>query len=184
MDAAIIYWSHTGNTEKVALAMQDGLNEAGMNVSMFRVEEEEQVDFFAYDLVCIGFPSYQWSPPKPVDEFLKGKFASYREEGRIKWGAPTVPGKNALIFCTYSGPHTGVREAVPAGLYVGQFFEHLGFSVLDEWYLAAEFHGSEAASTQGRLGDLRGLPNEDDLRKVKRNAALLVNRIKPVSEQE
>jgi quercetin dioxygenase-like cupin family protein/multimeric flavodoxin WrbA len=180
MDAVIVYWSNTGNTEKVARAVQEGLKDAGMNVSLLRVEEAGDVDFFAYDLVCIGFPSYQWSPPKPMDEFLKRKFSSYREEGRVKWGAPAVPGKNALIFCTYSGPHTGIREAVPAGLYAGQFFEHLGFSVLDEWYVAAEFHGSEAASTEGRMGDVRGLPDENDLRKVKRDVAMLINRMNPV----
>jgi quercetin dioxygenase-like cupin family protein len=183
MDAIIIYWSNTGNTEKVALAVHDGLNEAGMNVSLLRVEDAGDVDFFAYDLVCIGFPSYQWSPPKPMDEFLKRKFRSYRDEGLVKWGAPAVPGKNALIFCTYSGPHTGIREAVPAGLYAGQFFEHMGFTVLDEWYVAAEFHGSEAASTEGRMGDVRGLPSDDDLRKVNRDAAMLINRLNPLPKR-
>jgi len=44
-------------------------------------------------------------------------------------------GKNALIFCTYSGPHTGIDEATPAGKYAGQFFEYVGFTALGEWYL-------------------------------------------------
>ena len=174
MDAIIVYWSKTGNTEKVALALQEGLREAGVSVVLTKVEDAGEVDFYAYDLVCLGFPSHGWSPPEPVDAFLKKKFGAYGAQGRIKAGSPKVPGKNALIFCTYSGPHTGVREAVPAGLYAGQFFEHLGFDVLDEWYLVGEFHGSEEASTKGRMGDIRGRPNEQDLRKVKRDAALLV----------
>ena len=174
MDAIIVYWSKTGNTEKVALALQEGLREAGANVALTRVQDAADIDFYAYDLVCLGFPSYGWSPPEPVDAFLKNKFGAYRAQSRIKAGAPKMPGKNALIFCTYSGPHTGVREAVPAGLYAGQFFEHLGFDVLDEWYLVGEFHGSEEASTKGRMGDIRGRPNEQDLGKVKRDAALLV----------
>jgi hypothetical protein len=78
-----------------------------------------------------------------------------------------VPGKNALIFCTYSGPHTGINEAIPAGLYAGQFFEHIGFTVLDEWYVLSEFHGHENASTKGRMGDIRGKPTEEDLMKIK-----------------
>jgi hypothetical protein len=139
-----------------------------------RVEDSEDVDFYAYDLVCIGFPSYRWSPPAPMDAFLNSKFSRYRAEGRVKAGAPRVPGKNALIFCTYSGPHTGIREAVPAGLYAGQFLEHLGFTVRDEWYVVGEFHGSEEASTRGRLGDIRGRPSGDDLRKVKQDVARLV----------
>ena len=80
MEAVIIYWSNTGNTEKVALAVQEGLSEAGMTVSLRRVEDAGDIDFFAYDLVCIGFPSYQWSPPKLMDDFLKRKFSAYRPE--------------------------------------------------------------------------------------------------------
>jgi len=64
---------------------------------------------------------------------LLKKFDDYRKQEKIKTGAPKVPGKNVLIFCTYSGPHTGLREATPVGKYVGQFFEHIGFTVLDEW---------------------------------------------------
>jgi hypothetical protein len=83
-----------------------------------RTEEAADINFYDYDLICIGFPSYQWSPPKPVDKFLKSKFAEYRRQGRVKVGAPKVPGKNALIFCTYSGPHTGINEAIllPCGM--------------------------------------------------------------------
>ena len=99
--------------------------------------------------------------------FLKNKFMAYRKEGNIKPGAPKVPGKNALIFVTYSGPHTGMDEATPAGKYMRQFFEHLGFMVIAEWYVLSEFHGSLENSTQGRMGDIRGKPTEDDLLKIK-----------------
>lgn len=178
MNAIIIYWSKTGNTEKVALAIEEGLVEAGADVSLKRVEDAGDTDFYAYDLVCIGFPSYRWGPPKPMDEFLSSKFRTYKDQGRVKLGAPNVPGKNALVFCTYSGPHTGIREATPAALHAGQFLEHLGFSVLAEWCVVGEFHGSEEVSTRGRLGDIRGRPNEEDLRGVKQDAARLVNAMK------
>jgi hypothetical protein len=79
MKAAIIYWSHIGNTEKVAQAIKEGLKAAGIKVSLKRVKESADVDFYGYDLICLGFPSYRWSPPKPVDEFLKTKFAEYRD---------------------------------------------------------------------------------------------------------
>jgi len=168
--AAIIYWSKTGNTEKVAFAIRDGLEGAGVRVSLKKAEEAEDIDFFDYDLVCVGFPSYQWHPPKPITDFLNSKMNKYRKEGRVKLGAPKVPGKNSLIFCTYSGPHTGIDEAIPAGKYVGQFFEHLGFTVLDEWYILSEFHGWEEGSTRGGMGDIRGKPTEEDLRTVKADA--------------
>ena len=86
-----------------------------------------------------------------------------------------------LIFCTYSGPHTGINEAIPAGKYAGQFFEHLGFTVLDEWYIVGEFHGNERASTMGRLGDIRGRPNQQDLAQVQRDVSELVQSIQTTS---
>ena len=177
MNAAVIYWSKSGNTEKVALALKEGLETAGTKVVLNRVEDAKDIDFFSYDLICVGFPSYQWRPPEPVDAFLKAKFSEYRQKGFVKTNAPRVSGKNALIFCTYSGPHTGINEAVPAGKYAGQFFDHLGFTVLDEWYVIGEFHGSEEHSTKGRLGNIKGRPNEEDLKKVKHDAANLLIKI-------
>ena len=118
-----------------------------------KVAEAQDVDFYDYDLVCFGVPSYNWHLPKPADEFLKSKFAHYKKDGKIIVNAPKIPGKYALIFCTYSGPHTGIREAVPVGLYAGQFFEHFGFTVADVWYILSEFIGSEENSTMGRMGE-------------------------------
>ena len=85
-------------------------------------------------------------------------------------GAPKVAGKYALVFCTYSGPHTGIDEATPAGKYMRQFFEHIGFTILDEWYVLAEFHGNLENSTKGRMGDIRGKPTGQDLLKIKKDA--------------
>jgi hypothetical protein len=177
MKAAIIYWSKTGNTEKVAVSIREGLETSGVEVWSKRMEEAEDVDFYGYDLLCIGFPSYQWQAPEPVRAYLTSKFSKYREQGRVKIGSPRVPGKNALIFCTYSGVHTGINEAIPAGKYAGQFFEHLGFNLLDEWYILGEFHGKEENSTKGRMGDIRGRPNEVDLRKVKQDVTHLLQRL-------
>lgn len=43
--ALIVYWSKTGNTEKVALAIKDGLTEGGFKVDMKRPDDEGVVDF-------------------------------------------------------------------------------------------------------------------------------------------
>ncbi|MGD0979181.1 MAG: flavodoxin domain-containing protein [Candidatus Bathyarchaeia archaeon] len=160
----------TGNTEKVAFAIKEGLERAGVKVSAKRAEEAADVDFFDYDLVCIGSPSYEWHPPKPMEDLLKMKINNYRKQGKVNLCAPKIPGKNALIFCTYSGPHTGVNEATPVGKYIGQFLEHLGFTVIDEWYILSEFHGWKEGSTKGKMGDIMGKPNGEDLFKIKENA--------------
>jgi flavodoxin len=164
--ALIVYWSKTGNTRKVADAIRQGLEASGLQVIIMEQHEAENVDFFNYDLVCVGAPSYSWHPPEPMDRFLKSKFAAYRQEGRVKFSAPKLPGKNALIFVTYSGPHTGLDEATPAGKYMGQFFEHLGFTIVGEWYVLSEFTGSLENNTLGRMGDIRGRPTREDLQRI------------------
>jgi hypothetical protein len=171
--ALIIYWSKSGNTEKVAKAIEAGLQEADLNVALKKPEEAEGLDYFDYDLVCVGCPSYSWHPPEPMTSFLKKKFSQYRDVGRIKPSAPRVAGKNVLVFVTYSGPHTGLAEATPVGKDIGQYFEHIGFNVLDEWYVLCEFHGSVEHSTQGRLGDIRGKPTAEQLQVIKDDAKRL-----------
>jgi hypothetical protein len=175
--AAVVYWSRTGNTEKVARAIEQTLEARHVDVDYHRVEAAADLDWFGYDLLCVGFPSYGWSPPEPVTNWLKAKFAEYRALGRVKTGAPEIPGKHVLIFCTYSGPHTGIDEAVPAAQYAGQFFAHLGLKVVDEWYIVGEFHGSLERSTRGRLGDIRGRPNERDLEQIVRDTHSLLDQV-------
>ncbi|MBN1249034.1 MAG: flavodoxin domain-containing protein [Anaerolineae bacterium] len=177
MNAIVIYWSRTGNTKQAAHAIRDGLSAGGADVSLTTVDEAGDLDYFDYALVCLGFPSYGWSPPDPVLKWLKGKHRMYGQQGRVQVGASEVAGTQALVFVTYSGPHTGINEAIPAGKTAGQFFEHLGIRVLDEWYIVGEFHGNEEASIKGRLGDIRGRPTEDDLRGIRERATTLVRRL-------
>lgn len=180
MKAAILYWSAGGNTHKVALAIQETLEASGVETVLKRVKDAEDIDWYAYDLVCVGFPSYQWRPPQPVAEYLERKFNEYRRQGKVRVGAPPIPGKHALIFCTYSGQHTGIHEALPATRCAGQYLEHLGFTVWDNacgWCIVGQYHGSEEANTQGRLGDIRGRPDERDLAQVRRDTALLLRRL-------
>jgi flavodoxin len=175
--ALIVYWSKTGNTKKTADAISEGLKEAKWSVTQKTVDESQSEDYFNYDLVCIGAPSYQWLPAEPMIQFLKKKFSEQKQQGKIKPSAPKIHGKNALVFITYSGPHTGLGEAEPAGKYIGQYFEHIGFSVVAEWYILSEFHGSLENSTLGRLGDIRGKPTSDELQKIKEETKKLVAKL-------
>jgi flavorubredoxin len=109
--AVILYWSSTRNTEKVAFAIKEGWEAAGVNVSLRKTTEAKDIDYFDYDPVCVGSPSIRWYPPKQVTDFFFEKFDHYHEQKRVKTGAPKISRKNALIFCTYSGPHTGINEA-------------------------------------------------------------------------
>jgi hypothetical protein len=68
-------------------------------------------------------------------------------------------------------------EAVPAGKYIGQFFEHLGFNTVGEWYILSQFNISsptmENANIEGRMGDIRGKPKNEEPQKIKQDANAL-----------
>jgi flavodoxin len=179
--ALVIYFSATGNTKKVANAIWDALQEENVQGAILRIKDAENEELYDYDLVFLGSPSIRFLPAEPVLRYIKEKLALHRKRGDIKLCAPKVPGKNAVVFCTYSGPHTGINEATTTGKYMAQFFEHIGFQVADEWYIVGEFRGSEAASTMGRLGDIRGRPNLEDLAKVKSDVYDLVRSISTFS---
>jgi flavodoxin len=173
----IIYWSATGNTEKVALTIRDTLIREGITPVVKKVADAKAENLHDYDLVFIGAPSYMWQPPPPVQKYVAEKMEYYRKHDGIKLRAPKTPGKKAVAFITYSGPHTGIREATPAGDYLGQFFEHIGFEVAAKWYIVGEFHNSLENSTGGVLGDIRGRPNQQDLAEVAENVSNLVKSI-------
>lgn len=175
--ALIIYWSGTGNTEKVAHAIRKGMEKEGLKPTIKRVEEAGEEELYNYDLIFLGSPSHGWLPAEAVLKFIKKKRREYARRGFIKPCAPKILGKNAVVFCTYSGPHTGIDEAIPVGKYMRQFFEHLGFDVKAEWYIVGEFHGHELFSTKGKLGDIRGRPNSQDLAKVENDTIKLIRHL-------
>ena len=177
LKALIVFWSATGNTEKVANVIRQALSREGIKPVFKNVSEAAGEDFHDYNLVFIGAPSYMWQPPDPVVKYIKDRMDYYRKRGGIKLCAPKLPGKRAVIFITYSGPHTGIKEATPAGDYLGQFFEHIGFEVADKWYIVGEFHNSLENSTQGVLGDIRGRPNQQDLAEVESKVSQLIHSI-------
>lgn len=174
--ALILYWSATGNTRKVAGAIERGVRNAGIEPVVMAVKDAGDVELYEFELVFVGCPSYSFLPPEPVLRYVRQKMSHHRDRGDIRPKAPKLPGKKAVVFVTYSGPHTGIAEATPVGKYLGQFLAHLGFDVLDEWYVVGEFHGNEELSTLGCLGDIRGRPNQEDLSGIERQAEALVRR--------
>jgi hypothetical protein len=64
---------------------------------------------------------------------------------------------------------------------MGQFFEHIGFTIAGEWYIIGESHNSEVNSTQGVLKDIRGRPDKKDLAKVRRDVNKIIRQIRSSS---
>lgn len=183
--ALIVYYSITGNTKKVATAIERGLRKAGLKTKVLMVSEAFDEDYYDYDLVCFGSPVIHALPPHPVMKLMKKKFADYRDfPSDVQLPSIPIPGKYAVIFTTFSGPHVGVDEALPAGKFVVQDFEHLGFKVIGEWYLVGEFKGWKEGSTIGKLGDIRGRPNTSDLEEVEERTVKLIKSLGKIGEIE
>ena len=71
--ALIVYFSSTGNTQKVACAIKEGFEAGGLKVELKKPQEATEDDFYGYDLVCVGSPSIEWQPAKPIADLLKSK---------------------------------------------------------------------------------------------------------------
>jgi hypothetical protein len=164
-----LYFSSTGNTEKVATRIAATVEQLGHHVDTVKITGEQEIDLLGYDFVFMGSGVYQWLPGKAMQEFIGGRLSHYAAAGEIKFASPRRPGKKAVVYCTYGGAHTGVNEAVPAVKFMGQLFDHLGFEVVAEWYFLGEYPGKgrmKDYSLLGRLGDITGRPHDADLREV------------------
>jgi flavodoxin len=163
-----LYYSSTGNTAMVADRIDKTVKNTGYIIDSVRINKETGVDVLLYDLVFAGSGVYGWLPGKPVQKLFERLRSTYAKNGAIKPASPKLPGKHAVIYCTYGGVHTGINEAIPAVKYMGQLFDHLGFYILAEWYLVGAYRSEKlkTMSYNGRLGDISDRPNEHDLKKI------------------
>jgi flavodoxin len=175
--AITLYWSGTGNTEKVAKTIHNTLVEKNIDATIMKMNPDLEVDYFDYNLVFIGAPVYENLPPKPIIRFLSNR---KKKMGNVVTSAPERLGHFATIFCTYGGGHTGVNEAIPALRYMGQFFEHVGIRVVTEWAVPGFFKQikDQSYNTDGRFGDVTLRPDEKDLNEIKGRVTGLLQQLK------
>ena len=164
-----LYFSATGNTEKVAMRISDTLEESGHEVDTLKITGKDmKIDILNYNFVFAGSGVYAQLPGTPLIELFKELMQNYRKAGEVKPASPRRPSAYAVVYCTYGGVHTGVNEAIPAVKYMGQLFDHLGYTIMAEWYVVGEYKPEKLRgySVSGRLGDIGGRPNEADLQEV------------------
>ncbi len=164
-----LYFSSTGNTEKVALKIDETVTELGYVVDTVKIGSKElSLDILDYDFVFVGSGVYGQLPGKKLVDLHGALLQRYVKAGEIKPASPRRQGSHVVVYCTYGGVHTGINEAIPAVKYMGQLFDHLGFTILAEWYVVGEYKTKklESHSVGGRLGDIRGRPNRADLDEV------------------
>jgi flavorubredoxin len=164
-----LYYSMTGNTERVAEQIARTLEELGHDVDMVKITSKAmQLEVLAYEFVFVGSGVYAQLPGKPLMELYRALLQDYVKKGELKPASPRRRGARVVVYCTYGGVHTGINEAVAAVKYMGQLFDHLGYTIEAEWYIVGEYLTEKlrSHSLTGRLGDIRGRPNEEDLRDV------------------
>lgn len=70
--AIVIYYSQTGNTEKMARFIADGVKAGGVEVETRRVDDVRAEELKAYDAIIVGSPTYYgsmaWEIKKLLDE--------------------------------------------------------------------------------------------------------------------
>ena len=91
MKVLVTYYSETGNTEKVARSIFEGIRKAEKDLLPIR----EVKDFEDYDLVFLGFPVHASSVPRKVEPFLKSlpkgtKLAIFATHGSLRGGQLAV----------------------------------------------------------------------------------------------
>jgi hypothetical protein len=161
-----LYFSSTGNTEKVAHRITATVGQLGHQVDTVKITGDADIDLLSYDFIFVGSGVYQWLPGKGLKEFIQKRLAHYAAAGEIQYASPRRANKKVVVYCTYGGAHTGVNEAVPAVKFMGQLFDHLGFEIVAEWYYIGAYQGQgrmKDFSASGRLGNITGRPHDADL---------------------
>lgn len=169
MQVLNLFYSMTNNTKIVAERINQTVESLGHSCHALQINSKEhQVDLLGYELIFVGSGVYEWLPGKPMQELFAKWRKQYVEQGAILPSSPRLPGKKAIVYCTYGGAHTGINEAIPAVKYMGQLFDHLGIEVIAEWYVVGQYHPEKLKSFtfNGRMGNIEGRPSEHDLNDI------------------
>lgn len=115
MKVLIVYYSQTGNTQRVAHSIQDGVRSKGHEVYVSALKNTTYAMLEQYDLIGIGSPVWMADPP-PVRRFIEG--------------LPQQNGKHAFVFNTH-----GTLPALFMPVVVGNL-SAAGFAVVGwaDWY--------------------------------------------------
>lgn len=87
---AVVYWSGTGNTEKMAELITEGAKGAGAEVDCRNVADFAVADLSGYDVVAFG------SPSMGVETIEEGEMEPFFTEA-----LPALSGKKVGIFGSY-----------------------------------------------------------------------------------
>ena len=76
-----LYFSSTGNTEKVAQRLTATVQKLGHEIDTINVTGDRELDLLSYEVIFVGSGVYQWLPGKPMQEFISGRLSHYAARG-------------------------------------------------------------------------------------------------------
>ena len=88
MKSVVIYFSQTGNTEKIGNAIAAGIAEATGECDVFEIREIGPLELGEYDLIGLGSPVMGAAPANVVEFAGKMRFVGGKH---CFTSAPTVP---------------------------------------------------------------------------------------------
>lgn len=104
MKVLIVYDSRSGNTEKMAHAVSEGVSEESVDVDVKRVEEASVDELPGVDGLILGSPVYYGLPTAKMKGFIDD---SVKYHGKLD-------GKVGGAFASSGGIHTGAETTVMA----------------------------------------------------------------------
>jgi len=96
--ALIVYFSSTGNTQKVAYAIKDGLETGGLNVELKNPKKPMNLIFTIMNWPVRVRLQLSNNPGKPIADFLKAKLDLYQKPKQDQALCPQSWGKKRDSF--------------------------------------------------------------------------------------
>ena len=104
MKVLIVYDSQTGNTEKMAQAVAAGVEGAGVEPVVRKVDEAKVDELLKVQGLILGSPVYYGLPSAKVKAFID---ESVKFHGKLE-------GMVGAAFCSAGGTHTGCETTIMA----------------------------------------------------------------------
>jgi len=69
-EALVIYYSQSGNTQKMAISVAEGLKKEGVGVVIKEVKDVDVDELLGYEAILIGSPTYYGTMAAPLKKLL------------------------------------------------------------------------------------------------------------------
>jgi len=172
MKILITYFSNTGNTEKIAKSMKDGLMD--YDVDLIPAKDVDPSTFSSYDIAFLGSGVYASRIDKSILTM-------------IKKAVPKLPAK-FVYFCThaslklYQEPFKRITSIIKKHNceIIGEFDcvgENLGIPLDTQLAMLEKLPEDQREKAKKDREKIKGLPNEIDLENAKNFAISLVKNL-------